>query len=143
VLASTRATILAGVGISDEQKIQRVNDLFELMNAGEFDAALELGHPDIVLGRAGSGGELRGRESLRAWMEPDAFESQFSEVLGHEVDGDRVLARVHTSARGAGSGIEISLSSWIIYSYDDLGRITRVQIFLEHEEEEARRAFGA
>ena len=128
------------MALSDEQKIERVSTLLAAMNAGEYDAALELSHPEIVLVRAGNAGELRGREQLRGWMEPDAFESQVTEILGFEVEGDRVLARIHTRARGAGSGIEVDLGAWTVYTFDDQGSFTRVEIFLEHEEDLARRS---
>jgi hypothetical protein len=63
-----------------------------------------------------------------------------SESLGFETHGEHVLARVRSTARGAGSGIEIEIDAWIIYSFDDQGLFTRVEIFLEHEEDDVRRA---
>jgi hypothetical protein len=128
------------VGISDDEKIDRINRLLDAMNAGQLDAAIELSAPDIVLIRAGAGGELRGTEQLRGWMEPDAFESQVTEALDYEVHGERALVRVRSRARGAGSGIEVDIGAWTVYSFDDQGRFTRVEIYLEHEEDEARRA---
>ena len=110
------------------------------MNAGELDAAVELSHPEIVLVRPGGAGELQGAELLRAWMEPDAFESQVTEIIGSEIHGERVLVHVCSRARGAGSGIEIDIGAWTVYSFDDEGKFTRVEIYLEHEEDEARRA---
>jgi limonene-1,2-epoxide hydrolase len=134
------ATILAAVGISDDEKIERVSRLLAAMNTGELNAAVELSHPDIVLVRPGGAGELQGTEQLRAWMEPDAFESQVTEILGCEMHGERALVHVRSRARGAGSGIEIDIGAWTVYSFDDRGRFTRVEIYLEHEEDEARRA---
>ena len=131
------------MGISDDQKIERVRALLEAMNTGRYDDAIELSHPDVLLVRAGAGGELRGREKLRDWMEPDAFESQVTEIVSWEAEGDRVMAQVVSKARGAGSGIEIDISAWTVYSFDDQGRFTRVEIFLEHEEDEARSALEA
>jgi ketosteroid isomerase-like protein len=128
------------MGISDDEKIERVNRLLAAMNTGELNAAVELGHPDIVLVRPGGGGELRGTERLRAWMEPDAFESQVTEVLGCEIHGERALVHLRSRARGAVSGIELDIRLWTVYSFDDQGRFTRVEIYLEHEGDEARRA---
>jgi SnoaL-like domain len=101
---------------------------------------VELGHEEIVLVRAGGQGEVRGLEALRAWMEPEAFESQLLDPLEFEATGERVLARIHSTIRGAGSGIEIEIDAWTVFSFDDQGRFTRVEIYLEHEEDEARRA---
>ena len=101
---------------------------------------MELGSQEVVLVRAGEQGEVRGVEALRAWMEPDAFESQLLEPLEFEVGGEKVLSRIHSTIRGAGSGIEIEINAWTVYSFDDQGRFSRVEIYLEHEEDEARRA---
>jgi hypothetical protein len=131
------------MGISDEQKIERITRLMAMMNAGDFDATVELAHPDVVLVRAGGAGEVRGTDQLRDWMEPDAFESQVNEVLDFETHGDRALVRIRSRARGAGSGIEIDIVAWTVYRFDDEGLMTRVEIFLEHEEDEARRALVA
>jgi hypothetical protein len=128
------------MGISDDEKVERIDRLLAQMNAGDYDAATELAHPEVVLMRVGGAGEVRGIDALREWMEPDAFESQVTEQLGSEVHGERVLSRVRSQARGAGSGIEIDIDAWIVYSFDDEGLMTRVAIFLEHEEDEARRA---
>jgi hypothetical protein len=113
------------------------------MNAGRYDAAVEPAHPEVVLIRPGGAVELKGIEALRKWMEPDAFEDQVTEILMWEAEGDRVLAQVRSQARGAGSGIEIDITAWTVYSFDDQGRFTRVEIFLEHEEDEARSALEA
>jgi hypothetical protein len=45
-------------------------------------------------------------------------------------------------SNGAGSGIEMSVDSWGVFTFDDAGKITRVQLFLQHEEAEARRALS-
>ena len=128
------------MGISDAEKIERIKQLCDAMNRGDLDSAVELGHPEIVLVRAGGQGELQGLAALRAWMEPDAFSSQFLEPLGFEVAGDGVLANLRSTVRGATSGIEMQIDAWTVYEFDDQGRFTRVEIFLEHEEEDARRA---
>ena len=131
------------MGLSDEEKTERVELLLEALNTGDYDAAMEASHPDVVLVRPGGAGELRGSEQLRGWMEPDAFESQVTEILGLEVEGERVMALVRSRARGRGSGIEIDIRAWTVYAFDDRGRFTRVEIYLEHEEAQARRALNA
>jgi hypothetical protein len=76
-------------------------------------------------------------------MEPDAFESQVSEPIDIEITGNRALIRQLTRARGAGSGIEVEVKSWAVWTFDDDGRVTRMENFLEHEENEARRTLEA
>ena len=73
-------------------------------------------------------------------MEPDAFESQVIEPEDFEAAANRVLVRQHATARGAGSGIEVEIVSWTLWTFDDDGKVTRMQFFLPNEEDEARRA---
>jgi hypothetical protein len=53
-----------------------------------------------------------------------------------------VLVKVHVRARGTSSGIELDTTSWCVSEFDEQGRITRFEIFLEHEEDRAREAAG-
>jgi hypothetical protein len=73
-------------------------------------------------------------------MEPDAFESQMIEIEEFEVTGNRVLVRQHMTARGAGSGIEMEIESWTVWTFDEDGKATRMEFFLPNEEDKARRA---
>ena len=131
------------MAISDERKIELLRKTYEAFNRGDFDAAIQFAHPEIVVTRLGDQSELRGTDALRAWMEPDAFESQRTDLKGFEVVGDRVLMFQNIVSRGAGSGIEMKLDSWTVCTFDDQGLITRLQLFLAHEEDEARRALRA
>lgn len=109
----------------------------------DFEAALALVHPDVVLVPPGGQAPYRGVDSLRAWMEPDAFQDQVVTPVRVEVAADgTVLARQHLRSRGAGSGIELQGHSWSVWTFDDGGLITRIEIYLDHEEERAREAAG-
>ena len=132
------------MGIPEEELIERLRRGFDAFNRGDYDAATEWLHPDVVMVSLSPGRtELRGVEALRAWMEPDAFEAQTSEPEVIEISENRALIRQETRARGAGSGIEVQVTSWAVWTFDDEGRVTRMENFLDHEEAEARRAFEA
>jgi ketosteroid isomerase-like protein len=131
------------MSIPAEDLIERLRRGYELFNAEDFDTAMELVHPDIVFARPGGQSDLRGAEALRAWMEPDAFESQVIEIEEFEVAGNRVLVRQHTAARGAASGIEMVIQSWTLWTFDQDGKATRAEFFLPHQEDEARSALKA
>jgi ketosteroid isomerase-like protein len=126
----------------DQEIITRLRRSYEAFNRGDFDAASELAHPKIEFVRPGGQSSLRGAEALRAWMEPDAFEEQVVEPLEFTVEGDKVLVRQHARARGAGSGIEMGLDSWAVWTVDDDGLMTRLEFYLHHQETEARKAAG-
>jgi ketosteroid isomerase-like protein len=126
--------------LTNEELVELLRRNADALNNGDFDAAIEMAHPDIVFVRPGALPELRGTEAVRAWMEPDAFESQHVELHTFEVERNRVLTRQRTTARGAGSGIEMELDSLVVWTFDDRGKATRVEVFPIDEEDAARRA---
>jgi len=131
------------MSIPEKDLIERLRRSYELFNAEDFDAAIEMAHPDIVFARPGGQSDVRGAEALRAWMEPDAFESQVVELEEFEVVGNKVLVRQHATARGAGSGITMQIDAWTLWTFDDDGKAIRVEFYLHHHEDEARRALHA
>jgi ketosteroid isomerase-like protein len=130
-------------GLTEEQMIERLRRSYELFNRGDFNVLIEVADPEIVLVRAGGQPELRGAEALRAWLEPNAFESQVLEPTEFRVAGNRVLMRVEGTMRGAGSGIEMNAEAWSIWTFGDDDKVTRIENFLAHEEAEAVTAFAA
>ena len=127
--------------LAGDELIERLRRNADVVNRGDFDAAVEMADPEIVFVRPGGLPELRGVEAVRAWMEPDAFESQTYELLSFEVEGNRVLTRQKTIARGAGSGIEMEIDSYSLWTFNAGGKVTRVETFTTQEEDAARRAF--
>lgn len=121
--------------------IERLREVYDAFNRGDFDRALAFAHPDVEYHPPGGQAPFRGKAQMRAWMEPSAFDSQTVEPLEFEVSGNRALVRSLTRARGAGSGIEMEIESWTVWTLDDDGLVTRVETYLPHEEAEARAAF--
>jgi hypothetical protein len=46
------------------------------------------------------------------------------------------------AARGATSGIELDVTTWSVWTFDEDGLITRIEIYLDREEDRAREAAG-
>jgi limonene-1,2-epoxide hydrolase len=128
------------MALTGDQMIEALHRNNDALNRGEFDVAIELAAPGIVLMRPGGLPSVHGIEAVRAWLEPDAFESQRLELLGAEAVGSRVLTRQRLSARGAGSGIEMEIESFSIWIFNEDGKVARVETFTLDEEEAARRA---
>jgi hypothetical protein len=103
---------------------------------------MERVHPEIELVPAGGQPSIRGAARFRAWMEPDAFESQVVQVLDFRTAGNKILIRQRSKVRGAGSGIEAEFLTWSVWTLDEAGRTTRIEIYLDREEAEAREAAG-
>ncbi len=75
-------------------------------------------------------------------MEPDAIAEQRGEPREFRVNGDKVLVRQHTWTRGAGSGIELESDFWAVWTFDENGLVTRIEVFLVDQEGEALEAAG-
>jgi hypothetical protein len=58
------------------------------------------------------------------------------------ISGRNVLVRQNLRARGAGSGIELDVDAWVVWTFDDDGLVTRMEAFLIDQEGEARNAAG-
>jgi hypothetical protein len=128
-----------------KKNVETARRWLEAISGGseDFDRALALVHRDIVFVPPGDQPPYRGAESLRRWMEPDAFQEQVVEAFEPVVVTDRkILGRQLVAARGAASGIELDVISWSVWTFDDDGLITRIELYLEHEEDKAREAAG-
>jgi len=126
----------------DAAMIDAVRRSYEAFNRGDFDAAAELAHPEVEFVPPGGGASLRGAAAWRAWMEPDAFEEQRFEPLEFRVEGNKVLVRQHTRGRGVGSGFNLDLELWTVWTFDDDLLVTRLETYLPHQESEALEAAG-
>jgi hypothetical protein len=126
----------------EEETVARLRGVYEAFNRNDFDAATEIAHPEIEFVRPMGQPPLRGADALREWMQPDAFAEQRMEAFEFRVNGDKVLIRQRSTARGAGSGIEVDVDFWAVWTLNDDGLATRLEFFLEDEEAEAREAAG-
>jgi ketosteroid isomerase-like protein len=129
----------------DEREAAMIEALrrgYEAFNRGDFDASVAIAHPEIEFVPPGGQASLRGAAAVRAWMEPDAFEDQRIEPLDFRVQGNRVLVRQHAQARGTGSGIELDVENWAVWTFDDDLLVARMESFLPREESEALEAAG-
>jgi ketosteroid isomerase-like protein len=124
-----------------ESNVEALKRVYDAFNRGDFDEAATLAHPEVEFLTA-SGSATRGVVHLREWMEPDAFEEQTFEPLEFIVAANGVLVKQRIRARGAGSGIELEAESWALWTFDDAGRVIRLQGFLDFEREAAFAAAG-
>ncbi len=125
-----------------QENVEIVRRAHQAFNRGDVDAAIALLRPDVEIVRPGIDPPLKGQEAVRAWMEPDAFAEQRIEPLEFRVNGDKVLVRQELFARGAGSGIELDVGSWAVWTLDDEGFIARGEMFMLDQEADALEAAG-
>jgi ketosteroid isomerase-like protein len=124
----------------DEEIVASLRRIYEAFNRGDFDTAIAMAHPEIEYVPPGGQSSLRGAEAVRAWMEPDAFEDNQVEPLEFSIHDNKVLVRQHATARGAGSGIELDMEIWAVWTLNDDGLATRLEVYLPHQETEGQRS---
>ena len=120
----------------------RVRRYYDAYSRGDFDTAMEWIHPEIELHPAGGQPPIKGAADYRAWLEPDAFESQVLEPLEIRFNGNKVLIHQSSTIRGAGSGIEAEFLSWAVVTFDEEGLTRRIEIYLDHEKAQGLEAAG-
>jgi ketosteroid isomerase-like protein len=130
------------MGERDEEIVARLRRFYEAFNRGDFDAATDVADPEIEFVRALGQPPLRGADALRAWMQPDAFEEQRLEAFEFTINRPKVLVRQRAEGRGAGSGIEVDVDFWSVWTLNDDGLATRLEFFLGHERAAALEAAG-
>jgi ketosteroid isomerase-like protein len=124
-----------------DENVETIRRWINAVNNLDFDAAIELVHPAVVFLPPGGQPPYRGAQRLRRWMEPEAFLRQVVEVLDTVIVNDhKVLGKQHVSARGRSSGIEMDVISWSVWTFDEDGLISRIEIYLDQDE--AREAAG-
>jgi|SRR5215216_1124893 len=122
------------------ENIEAVRSILDAYNRGDFDAMGT--DPDFVLVPPGGQSAIKGADGVRAWMEPEAFESQVIEPLEFRVAEDKVVVRQRSKIRGAGSGIEIDFVSWGVWTFSEPGHPVRLEVFPDHEKGKALEAAG-
>ena len=123
-------------------RVARLRTAYEAFSRGEFDEAMQAGiHPDFEY-VSPSEPSMHGADKFRAWMEPDAFETQTVVPERFETARDKVLVYARLRNRGAGSGIEMEAGSWTVWTFGEDERVTKLEGFLEHQEATARKAAG-
>ena len=126
-----------------QEKVEIVLRWFEAFSSQDFDDAIELVHRDVVFVPPGDQAPYTGADSLRRWMEPDAFRDQVANPLETVVVTDRtILVRQRVTGRGRASGIELDTITWSVWTFDDDGLILRIEIYLPHEKDKALEAAG-
>src|SRR5436189_4697265 len=90
-----------------QENVDAVRGLFAALDGQDWEAALGLFDPEVEW--SPTEGTFRGLEgvvsSLAEWLEP--WEEHHIEAEEFAEVGDRVVAVIHLTGRGAGSGMEI------------------------------------
>jgi ketosteroid isomerase-like protein len=130
---------------SASERIELVRRGFAAYESGDIEGALELMHPDVLVHASReflNSGTFHGHEGFLRWIGQwnEAWESFEQEVVDLEAVGERhVIASVHQTARGAGSGVVVEQDAAYLWDVRE-GRAVYVGLHVDREQA-ARVAF--
>jgi ketosteroid isomerase-like protein len=115
--------------------VRRFVDAF---NRRDLDSVLSDADPDVQVdewpeapGARSYHGPEGVREAIDSWFE--TWEWMQVEIEELREVGDRVFFVLHMRAKGIGSGVEVEIRSWNVYTFGE-GKLTRIQLFLDREQ---------
>jgi ketosteroid isomerase-like protein len=124
-----------------QQNVESVRKGIDAFNRRDFDTALELVSEDVTFERFLSRTEsqtewVRGRRELRAvWAsQVEAVDLRVEPEEFIAVGADKVIVPVRMIARGSSSEVRLEASIAWIYTFDESGIATRVEVFESRDE---------
>jgi ketosteroid isomerase-like protein len=116
-----------------QENVDAVRGLFAALESQDWEAALGVFDPEVEW--SPTEGTFHGPEgvvsSLAEWLEP--WEEHNIEAEEFREVGDKVLAVIHLTGRGAGSGMEIDQRFFQVYAVHN-GKIIRMVEFVRRGE---------
>ena len=116
---------------------EAIRSAYEAWNSGDpaaasdvLDPAFEIRLPDTGMNT----GTFRGRDGMQRFLASylEVFEFFRFDLESLEEDGDRVVALVHVTARGRGSGVDVELRPAHVWSFEE-DRAVAVEVVPERE----------
>jgi ketosteroid isomerase-like protein len=116
-----------------QENVEVVRGLFAALEKQDWEAALGLFDPEVEW--SPTEGTFHGPEgvvtSLAEWLEP--WEEHHIDAEEFKEVGDQVVAVIHLTGRGAGSGMEIDQRFFQVYAVRS-GKIVRMVEFIRRAE---------
>jgi ketosteroid isomerase-like protein len=124
--------------VSESRNAAIARSFIDAFNRVDVDAALADADPDIVLKEwveAPGARTYHGFEGVRTaisnWFESwEWMQVEIKDIA--DVGDDRVLLTVYQQAKGAGSGIEVDLTTFNVYRFRD-GKVTGIELYIERD----------
>ena len=117
-----------------QENLEIVRKAVEAYARGDLDTALTHADPDIVwnpVEEAATQGQDAIRANVERWeIDFDDFEATPEEYIDA---GDQVLVTIHWSGRGRGSGLQVDIRTYMVFTARD-GTLIRMDEFTERSE---------
>jgi ketosteroid isomerase-like protein len=105
---------------------------FDAYNKGEYEQVLDTWDEDVEVVRLGGGEPLRGKETIRKWLVPDAIDQRADKIEFRDL-GERVLVSCDWHVHGRGSGVEFDTRVFLLFTMR-AGKVIRAQGFTGERE---------
>ena len=121
----------------EAENVASVRRFVDAFNRREMEAAVADLDPDVELrewpaipGARSFHGPAGVLEAVTSWFETwEWMQVELEDVRALE---DRVLFALHHRAKGRGSGVQVEITSYNVYTFRD-GKVTRIELFTEQE----------
>ena len=117
-----------------EENVEIVRKAVEAYARGDLDTALTHADPDIVWNPVEEAA-TQGHDAIRANLE--RWETDFEDFQATPEEyidaGDQVLVTIHWSGRGRGSGLQVDIRTYMVFTLRD-GKTIRMDEFTERSE---------
>ena len=124
---------------SPDERVELVRRGFEAYNAGDIEALLDLFDPEIEVRTSAeliNPGPYYGRAGFLEWARQwnEAWESFVNAAEEIVPVGERhVVARVHQTGRGRGSGVDVEMKLGYMYEMGREGRCVHLALYPSFE----------
>jgi ketosteroid isomerase-like protein len=122
--------------MAESLQVETIRAAYRAFNGGDIEAVVNLLDEEVELRPAASSLEphpLRGRQAVREYLTPDLFALQTAEPEEFIEEGNRILVRARTRARGRESGVELDQTVFHLFTLEG-DRAVRFEVHLDRDE---------
>jgi ketosteroid isomerase-like protein len=124
-----------------QENVETARIAYEAWNRRELQSVLDLLHPDVVWEEnvqvfTGMDRIYRGHEGFLKW-DREAFSEVWESIAGEPVEfidaGDHVVALVRLSGKGEGSGVNVEMAVYNVFTFRD-DKVARRRLYTDRAE---------
>ena len=125
-----------------ESAVEKLRGTFDAFNRGDLESAGKWIDQDVEIGRTPfMDPPAGGKRAMLEFMRPTMFERQTIKLRSTEIHESVILAKTDFHAVGKGSGVEVSQTTFQLFTIRG-GAFVKWEVFFDQNEAEAALAAG-